>query len=72
MHKAISYAFPTSALAKRMNRSAQGCYVVEVSTHYRNPNPSQTFGPFETVEAAERHAAEIIADWSPYTQRAAA
>lgn len=72
MHKAISYAFPTSTLAKRMNRSAQGCYVVEVSTHYHNPNPSQTFGPFETVEAAERHAIGIDAEWSPFTRRAAA
>lgn len=71
MHKAISYAYATSANAKRLGRSAQGCYVVEVFGHYHQPNPISMRGPFDTIEDAEAHAVAIQADWSPFTMRAA-
>ena len=71
MFKAIAYAFPTSSYARRFKRYEQGCYVVELSTDYRNPNPKRIDGPFDTLEAAERHANAIDAEWSPFTRRAA-
>lgn len=70
MLKAICYAYASSTYAKRFNRAAHGCYVVElVQTVSSLAHNAQ--GPFDTIADAEAHCATIRADWSPFTMRAA-
>ena len=71
MHKAIEYAFPTSARARQLGRAREGCYFIELKAHFSNVKARRIEGPFATIEEAESAALAINADWSPYTKRAA-
>jgi len=70
MIKSIGYAYPTSTFAKRLKRSAKGCFYVMVKTSEDAFNFKSLNGPFATKYEAEQFAAGLDMPFSRYTMRA--
>jgi hypothetical protein len=60
--KTVTYAYPTSTIAKKLNRYNEGCYVVKVEQ-------AIVAGPFEAVDQAEAHANTLPQEWDLYYMR---
>ena len=70
MVKAITYAYATSPNAARLGAGDTGCYCVELHPSERDAALIGLRGPFDTIEAAERHASVIQCEWSKWSKRA--
>ncbi|MDV7395305.1 hypothetical protein RZS08_28210 [Arthrospira platensis SPKY1] len=69
MFKNVTYAYPTSTYAARFDRSAQGCYVVEIAPDWRKGAASNVRGPFDSLADALNHAEVIQCAYAPYSLR---
>jgi len=69
--KAIGYAYATSAYAKQLGRTKDGCFYVAIKKEEIEADPISLHGPFDDIEAAEAFAVNVVAGWSAYTRRAA-
>lgn len=70
MFKSIGYAYPTSIIAERLNRTKQGCYFIETLADECDTKPTLYAIPFDCLKSAERAARDMHwAAWSRYSKR---